>query len=133
MRRSVWFGVVFGASAALLSGSEASAEDVAPATPAASDAAPAAKPKPKPSKPMVTVSVLNKRTVALKSMTAIATGAEGDPKKVIGVVKPDKGGVGHIARTKDCQYDLHGDYEDGSVFEASGVDLCNSGGFNLKD
>jgi hypothetical protein len=98
---------------------------------AADDGKPAAKPK--SDKGSVTVSVLNKRDVALKSMTAIATGGDGDPKKVIGAVKPGKRGVGHVARTKDCLYDLHGDYEDGSVFEASSVDLCKSSGFNLKD
>ncbi len=82
---------------------------------------------------MVSVSVTNKRTVALKWLNAAPAGSDAEPKKVIGLVKPDKKGSGHIARSKDCQYDLHGEYEDGSVFEAAGVDLCKSSGFNLVD
>ena len=81
----------------------------------------------------MTVSVLNKRERRAQVDDRSRDRRSGDPKKIIGAVKPGKRGVGHVARTKDCQYDLHGDYEDGSVFEASGVDLCKSSGFNLKD
>ena len=166
MRRSVWIGFAFAATAALVASSGAFAQtatvpapaDAAAATDAAapavkkakkttaaakakaadattSDAAPAAdKPKAeKASKATVAISVLNKRTVALKVLTVIPTGGDGDPKKAIGAVKPGKRGTGRVARTKDCQYDLHGDFDDGSVFEASGVDLCKSSGFNLVD
>jgi hypothetical protein len=168
MRRSVWIGFAFAATAALVASTgafaqaaatvPAPADAAAPAADAAapavkkakkttsaakatatdaatSDAAPAAdKPKAeKASKATVALSVLNKRTVALKMLTVIPTGGDGDPKKVIGAVKPGKRGVARVARTKDCQYDLHGDFDDGSVFEASGVDLCKSSGFNLVD
>jgi len=167
MRRSVWIGIAFAATAALVASSgafaqtatvPAPADAAAPAADAAapavkkvkkstsaakakaadaatSDAEPAAdKPKAeKASKATVGISVLNKRTVALKVLTVIPTGGDGDPKKAIGAVKPGKRGTGRVARTKDCQYDLHGDFDDGSVFEASGVDLCKSSGFNLVD
>lgn len=103
---------------------------------AATDATAPDKPKvskPKATKAMVSVSVTNKRSVALKWLNAVPAGSDSEPKKVIGLVKPDKKGSGRVARTKDCQYDLHGDYEDGTVFEAAGVDLCKSDGFNLVD
>jgi hypothetical protein len=123
---------------ALLATSVATAQTAAPAASdagaAASPAAPA-KPKAKamkagPAKVAVTVS--NKRDVALTELLA-ATSGSSDSKKIAGPLAPGKKVVVHLAHDKDCLFDLHGVYADGTSTEADGVALCKDKSINLTD
>jgi hypothetical protein len=126
---------------ALMATSAATAQVVAPpaadaagavATP---DAGAPAKPKPKPKKAepqTVAVVVTNKRAVALTDLLASAAGSP-ESKKIVGELAPGKKIVVHLTHDKDCLFDLHGDYEDGSTTDAVGVALCKDKTINLTE
>jgi len=125
---------------ALLATSAATAQVVAPAADAAgavaapSDAAPA-KPKAKPKKagpPTVDVVVINNRAVALTDLLASPTGSS-ESRKIAGPLAPGKKVVVHVAHDKDCLFDLHGAYEDGTTTDVTGVALCKDKKINLVE
>ena len=61
--------------------------------------------------------------------------AAGSPesKKIVGELAPGKKIVVHLTHDKDCLFDLHGDYEDGSTTDAVGVALCKDKTINLTE
>jgi hypothetical protein len=97
----------------------------------AETAAPAAmRPKkPAPSSTIVVV-VTNSRDVALTELDATPTGTF-IPKAIARNVAPGKKASANLATDKDCVFDLHGIYADGSKTESTGVDLCKDKSVNL--
>lgn len=106
-------------------------------TGAASNDAAAAKPKPKP-KPKkaepakVDVVVSNMREVGLKELFVAISGSP-DSKMVAGPLAPGKKVVVHLAHDKDCLFDLHGVYDDGTTTDVEGVALCKDKKINLVE
>ena len=101
---------------------------------------PKPKPKPKPEpetepapKPpaLFVISVTNARSVALTELDARAGG--GDLAIVLGALPPGQAATVKIKRGGDCLYDLHGDYDDGSTTDLSGVDLCKIKSLRLRE
>jgi hypothetical protein len=97
----------------------------------AQTAAPAAmKPKkPAPSSTIVIV-VTNSRDVALTELDATPNGTF-IPKAIARNIAPGKKASANVATDKDCVFDLHGIYADGSKTESTGVDLCKDKSVNL--
>jgi hypothetical protein len=78
------------------------------------------------------VIVTNSRTVALTELDA--TPSDGYlPKKIVGALAPGKKLSAPFATDKDCVFDLHGIYADGSVTDSKSVDLCKDKTVNLVD
>lgn len=129
---------LIGAAVGQITGAQAqnaAAPAIDPAAPQAMDAAPAVanKAKPKPHRVMarngvgkpafVSVNVVNMRAVALIELNAAAAG--GGPSAVIlDGLAPGKKAIAKVAHGKDCLFDLHGAYEDGSTTDVPGIDLC---------
>ena len=114
------------------------------AAPTAADAEPAVanKAKPRPhrvvarkaaGKPAsVSVNVENKRAVALVELNATAAG--GGPSAIIlDGLAPGKKAVAKVAHGKDCVFDLHGAYEDGSTTDVPAIDLCKEKKLSLVE
>jgi hypothetical protein len=126
---------------AVLAVSAASAQVVAPpaadaagavATP---DAGAPAKHKAKPKKAApatVAVVVVNKRAVALTELLASAAGSP-ESKKIVGKLDPGKKIVVHLTHDKECLFDLHGVYADGTTTDSDGVELCKDKAINLVE
>jgi hypothetical protein len=127
---------------ALLATSAANAQATPPAADeggavAAPDAAAPAKAKAKSKKaaapaPTVDVVVTNKRDVALTELLASQAGSP-ESKKIAGPLAPGKKVVVHLAHDKDCLFDLHGSYADGTTTDADGVELCKDKKINLVE
>ncbi len=93
------------------------------------------KPKPKPKKaetPKVDVVVSNMREVALKELFAAIAGSP-NSTKIAGPLDPGKKVVVHLAHDKDCLFDLHGVYADGTAMDAQGVERCKDKKINLVE
>ena len=125
---------------ALLAMSPAAAQVTPPAADAAGavnmpgDVAPK-KPVVKPKKPkVVTVDVVvtNKRSVALTSLLASASGSP-DSKKIAGPLAPGSKIVVHLTHDEACLFDLHGSYENGESTDVTGVALCKDKAINLVE
>ena len=68
--------------------------------------------------------------VALTELDATPTGTF-IPKAIARNVAPGKKASANLATDKDCVFDLHGIYADGSKTESTGVDLCKDKSVNL--
>jgi hypothetical protein len=117
-RPQVFIAALFGA--ALMAGA-ACAETAAPAS---------AKPKKNAPSSTIVVVVTNSRDVALTELDATPTGMF-IPKALVRNVPPGKKASANLATDKDCVFDLHGAYADGSKTESTGVDLCKDKNVNL--
>jgi len=136
-------GVAIGATSAA-SAQNAPAPTPDSTAPPAADAAPAApakamaKPHRKIARPMakkpaiVLVTVSNMRAVALTGLDAAPTGGA-ESARILGALAPGKKAVAKVAHGKDCTFDLHGAYEDGSTTDVPGVDLCKEKKLNLVE
>jgi hypothetical protein len=107
--------------AALMAGA-ACAQTAAPAS--------AAKPKKSASSSTIVVVVTNSRDVALTELDATPTGMF-LPKTLVRNIPPGKKASGNLATDKDCVFDLHGFYADGTKTDSTGVDLCKDKNVNL--
>jgi len=78
------------------------------------------------------VTVHNDRSVGMKELKV---GPAGDPnlKKVVGPLAFGRKTVIHLKRTKDCLYDIHGEFADDADTDQSSVDLCKDKAINLTD
>jgi len=114
----VFITALFGA--ALMAGA-ACAQTAAPAS---------AKPKKSAPSSTIVVVVTNSRDVALTELDATPTGMF-IPKAIARNVAPGKKASANLATDKDCVFDLHGAYADGSKTESTGVDLCKDKNVNL--
>jgi archaellum component FlaG (FlaF/FlaG flagellin family) len=88
---------------------------------------------PKPSKKAtasVVVVVANSRDVALTELDATPAGLY-LPKKILSNLAPGKKASATVATDKDCVFDLHGVYADGSTTDSTSVDLCKDQNVNL--
>ena len=115
--------------------------DASAAPAAAAAAAPMAeKAKAKPKHAMakaakpqtVTVTISNKRAVPLTSLDAMPS-AGGDTVALAGALAAGKTASAKVPHGKDCHFDLHGAYEDGSTTDVPGVDLCKDKAINLVE
>jgi hypothetical protein len=109
------------ACAALMAGA-ACAQTAAPAS--------AVKPKKSASSSTIVVVVTNSRDVALTELDATPTGMF-LPKTLVRNIPPGKKASGNLATDKDCVFDLHGFYADGTKTDSTGVDLCKDKNVNL--
>lgn len=124
----------------IANGARAQSSDATPAAPAAAPAGDTAKPmaKPKPKRraaaPSATidVTVTNHRSIGLTELDA---GPSGSPaiKKVLKNLAAGRKAVFKLPRGEDCNFDLHGIYDDGTSTNFSAVDLCNDNKVNLVD
>jgi hypothetical protein len=80
----------------------------------------------------VVLQITNSRSVALKELDATPSGLF-IPKSILGALAPGKKTTAKLATDKDCVFDLHGAYADGSITESKGVDLCKDQNVNLVD
>ena len=97
----------------------------------AQTAAPAAmKPKKPASSSTIVVVVTNSRDVALTELD-VAPPATHIPKALVRNVAPGKKASGTLATDKDCVFDLHGVYADGTKTDSTDVDLCKDKNVNL--
>jgi len=122
------------AVSSVASAQTAPATETAPAADAM--AKPAAKPHkraaPKASKAaIVVVTITNKRAVALTGLDGSQAG--GELVTILSSLAPGKKATARVKHGKDCVFDLHGSYEDGSTTDMPGVDLCKEKTFNLVD
>ncbi len=108
----------------------ATSDAAKPAKAAAAKAKAKPKPEPSPAKKLV-VTVNNSRSVALTGLEVASGG--GEPKRVLSALAAGKAATVKIERGKDCVYDLHGAYEDGSTTDMPGVDLCKIRKLNLVE
>lgn len=122
-RRSFAF-VASGVGAALMAGAVA-AQTAPPAL------APGAKP-PKKATASVVVLVTNSRSVALTELDATPSGLF-IPKTILSNLAAGKKTSVTVATDKDCVYDLHAIYADGSTTESTSVDLCRDKSVNLVE
>jgi hypothetical protein len=109
----------------------------AAAEPAAAAPVAAAKPPHKAKhkanqKAVVVVTVTNKRTVALTELDASPVGGA-ESSKILGDLAPGKKANVKVTYDKDCMFDLHGAYEDGSSTDLPGMDLCKDRKINLVE
>ncbi|WP_158814854.1 hypothetical protein [Methylocapsa sp. S129] len=97
----------------------------------AQTAAPPAAAKPhKNATPSALVVVTNSRAVALTELDATPTGTF-IPRKIAANIAPGKKASVSVATDKDCVFDLHGVYADGSNTDSESVDLCKDKSVNL--
>lgn len=80
----------------------------------------------------VVVVITNSRTVALTELDATPTG-QFIPKAIARNIAPGKKASVSVATDKDCVFDLHGAYSDGSNTDFTSVDLCKDKNVNLVD
>lgn len=92
--------------------------------------APAAKSHKAANTSMTTVAVTNSRSVALTELDATPTGGY-LPKAIARNVAAGKKASVSVATDKDCVFDLHGIYADGSSTDSTSVDLCKDKNVNL--
>jgi hypothetical protein len=91
--------------------------------------APAAKPH-KNAAASVLVMVTNSRDVALTELDATPTGTY-IPKAIARNIAPGKKASVSVATDKECVFDLHGIYADGTNTDSTSVDLCKDKNVNL--
>jgi hypothetical protein len=84
----------------------------------------------KSTSPSTVVVVSNSRDVVLTELDATAVGLF-VPKTIARNVAPGKKTSVTIATDKDCVFDLHGIYADGSKTDSTSVDLCRDKAVNL--
>ena len=104
---------------------------LAGAAAAAAQSAAPAKPEKKPA-PSIVLQIANGRAVALTELDATPTGGY-IPRVIVRGLAAGKKAAARIETDKDCVYDLHGAYADGSSNESSGVDLCKDPTVKLVD
>lgn len=90
-----------------------------------------AKPDKKPAASVV-LQVTNARAVALTELDATPTG-QFIPKAIVRNLAAGKKTTAKLATDKDCVFDLHGAYADGSSTESQGIDLCKDQTVKLVD
>ena len=78
------------------------------------------------------VIVTNSRAVALSELDATPSGLF-IPKAIVRNVAAGKKVSTTVATDKDCVYDLHGIYADGSTSDSMSVDLCKDHDVNLVE
>ena len=76
--------------------------------------------------------VTNARSVALTELDATPSG-QFFPKAIARNIQPGKKASVNVATDKDCVFDLHGAYADGSSTDSKSVDLCKDKNVNLVD
>jgi hypothetical protein len=127
-------GCLFGTVS--VAGAQTAAPDAAAAKPAEdATAKPAAKPHkmaPKAGAAVAVVTVTNKRAVALTALDATPSGGV-EAVTILKSLAPGKKATAKVKHGKDCVFDLHGAYEDGSSTDMPGVDLCKEKSFNLVE
>jgi hypothetical protein len=129
-----YLGCAIGAvSAANAQTAPAAAEPAVTAPAGMAAAKPPHKAKPKANqKAVVVVTVSNKRTVALTELDASPVGGA-ESSKILSNLAPGKKANVQVAHDKDCTFDLHGAYEDGSTTDLPGMDLCKDAKINLVE
>jgi hypothetical protein len=80
----------------------------------------------------VVVVITNSRTVTLTELDATPT-AGYLPKAIARNVAPGKKASATVATDKDCTFNLHGIYSDGTNSDLTSVDLCKDRNVNLID
>jgi hypothetical protein len=88
---------------------------------------------PKPQKKAtgsVVVVVTNSRDVALTELDVTPAGLF-VPRKILSGLAPGKKASVTVETDKDCVYDVHGLYADGSNTDSTSVDLCKDQNVNL--
>ena len=88
----------------------------------------AAKPQKNGSASVVTIA--NSRDVALTELDATPSGLF-VPKTIARNIAAGKKASVNVATDKDCVFDLHGIYSDGSTTDSKSVDLCKDKSVNL--
>jgi hypothetical protein len=78
------------------------------------------------------VVVHNDRSVGMKELK-VGPAGEANLKKVVGPLAFGRKVVIHLKRTKDCLYDIHGEFADDADTDQTGVDLCKDKAINLTD
>ncbi len=78
----------------------------------------------------VIVVVTNQHDVALTELDATPSGLF-LPKTIVSNLPAGKSTSVRVATDKDCVYDLHGLYADGSSTDSTSVDLCKDKNVNL--
>jgi hypothetical protein len=120
------------AAIGLLTAEARAQTDAAPAAPAPADAAgDKAKPKAKP-KPLVAVTVTNHRKVGLKELDAAGAGGP-KTKKIVTKLAPGDKTVIKLGKGKDCLYDFHAIYDDGTSADISAIDVCKDKALDLVE
>ncbi len=74
----------------------------------------------------------NERSVGLMQLSVVPAG-DPDHKKVLGALAFGRKTVIHIKRTKECLYDIRGQFADDADTEQLGVELCKDKKINLTD
>lgn len=92
----------------------------------------AASTTPKKGTSSTVIVVSNSRSVALTELDATAVGMF-LPKAIARNIAAGKKASVSIATDKDCVFDLHGIYADGSNTDSKSVDLCKDKSVNLVD
>ena len=87
---------------------------------------------PKKATASVVVVIANSRSVALTELDATPAGLY-LPKAIAFKIAPGKKISVIVATDKDCVFDLHGAYADGSSTDSTSVDLCKDRNVNLVD
>ena len=90
-----------------------------------------ARPKPQESA-TVAVTVHNERSVGMVELQ-VGPAGEGKLKKVVGPLAFGRKTVIHLKKSKDCLYDIHGEFADEADTDQTGVDLCKEKAINLTD
>jgi hypothetical protein len=135
MTRMSWNILAIIALAAIalpIAGARAQTDAAPTAAPPAAAAAPVAmKPKPKP-RPTVAVVVTNHRATGLKELDAAAAGGP-TTKKIVTKLAPGAKRVVRLGKGKDCLYDLHAIYEDGTSADITALDVCADKAIDLVE
>jgi hypothetical protein len=76
--------------------------------------------------------ITNSRSVALTELDATPSYSF-IPKAIAHNIAPGKKASVNVATDKDCVFDLHGSYADGSSTDSKSVNLCNDKNVNLVD
>jgi hypothetical protein len=106
--------------------------DAAPPAAAPADAAgDKTTPKPK-ARPLVSVTVTNHRAVGLKELDAAGAGGP-KTKKIVTKLAPGGKTVIKLGKGKDCLYDFHAVYDDGTSADISAIDVCKDKALNLVE
>ena len=129
IRNTIWLCALLGCLLGTVS--VAGAQTAAPPAPDAAAAKPH-KMAPKASAAVAVVTVTNKRAVALTALDATPSGGV-EAVTILKSLAPGKKATAKVKHGKDCVFDLHGAYEDGSSTDMPGVDLCKEKSFNLVE
>jgi hypothetical protein len=96
----------------------------------ATKAAKTAKPK-STAMPKTPVTVANNSGIGLIELDVAMAGQQ-DVVKIAGPLAAGKKATASVAHDASCLFDIHATYDDGSIGDATGVNLCKDKTINLK-